>query len=69
MEELKKCPFCGSNRGYYQIERVHRALLFNFDGEPIGGTEDVTDYTGRRKQCIDCDKILPRKLFEEVMEK
>ncbi len=23
-----KCPFCGSNRGYYQIERVHRALLF-----------------------------------------
>ena len=31
-----KCPFCGSNRGYYQIERVHRALLFDFDGEPIG---------------------------------
>ena len=51
------------------LERVHRALLFNFDGEPIGGTEDVTDYTGRRKQCIDCGKILPRKLFEEVMEK
>lgn len=51
------------------LERVHRALLFNFDGEPIGGTEDVTDYAGRRKQCIDCDKILPRKLFEEVMEK
>lgn len=49
MEELKKCPFCGSNRGYYQIERVHRALLFDFDGEPIGGTEDVTDYAGRRK--------------------
>ena len=22
-----KCPFCGSDRGYYQIERVHRALL------------------------------------------
>lgn len=31
-----KCPFCGSDRGYYQIERVHRALLFNFDGKPIG---------------------------------
>ena len=52
----------------YQIERVHRALLFDFDGEPIGGSEDVTDYAGRRKQCIDCDKILPRKLFEEMME-
>ena len=38
-----KCPFCGSNRGYYQIERVHRALLFDFDGEPIGGSEDVTE--------------------------
>lgn len=63
-----KCPFCGSNRGYYQIERVHRALLFDFDGEPIGGSEDVTDYAGRRKQCIDCHKILPRKLFEEMME-
>lgn len=69
MEELKKCPFCDSDRGYYMLERVHRALLFNFDGDPIGGTEDVTDYAGRRKQCIDCDKILPRKLFEEVMEK
>ncbi|BFL20965.1 hypothetical protein [Mediterraneibacter gnavus] len=63
-----KCPFCGSDRGYYMLERVHRALLFNFDGEPIGGTEDVADYVGRRKQCIDCDKILPRKLFEEMME-
>ena len=47
-----KCPFCGSDRGYYQIERVHRALPFNFDGKPIGGTEDVTDYAGRRKQWI-----------------
>lgn len=28
------------------LERVHRALLFNFDGEPIGGTEDMTDYAG-----------------------
>lgn len=48
MEELKKCPFCDSDRGYYMLERVHRALLFNFDGDPIGGTEDVTDYAQRR---------------------
>ncbi len=47
-----KCPFCGSNRGYYQIERVHRALLFDFDGEPIGGSEDVTDYAGRKETVI-----------------
>ena len=51
------------------LERVHRALLFNFDGEPIGGTEDMTDYEGRRKHCISCHKILPKKLFEEVMVK
>ena len=49
-------------------EYIGRCCLI-FDGEPIEGTEDVTDYAGRRKQCIDCDKILPRKLFEEVMEK
>ena len=24
-----KCPFCGSNRGYYQIERVHRVKCYN----------------------------------------
>lgn len=69
MEELKKCPFCDSDSGYYMLERVNRALLFNFDGDPIGGTEDVTDYAGRRKRCMNCNKILPKKLFEEVMEK
>ena len=58
-----KCPFCDSDRGYYMLERVHRALLFNFDGEPIGGTEDVTDYAGRRKQCIvnHCSEFRNRK--------
>ena len=64
-----KCPFCGSNRGYYQIERVHRALLFDFDGEPIGGSEDVTDYAGRRKQCIDCHNVIrqiKRCLFRQI---
>lgn len=39
--EKDEMSFCGSNRGYYQIERVHRALLFDFDGEPIGSSEDV----------------------------
>ncbi len=29
----------------------------------------MTDYAGRRKQCINCHKILPKKMFEEVMEK
>lgn len=69
MKNPKKCPFCDSDSGYYMLERVRRDLLFNFDGDPIGGTEDVTDYAGRRKRCMNCHKILPKKLFEEVMEK
>lgn len=64
LKNLKKCPFCDSDSGYYMLERVHRALLFNFDGDPIGGTEDVTDYAGRRKRCMNCHKILPKKYFE-----
>ena len=34
-----KCPYCGSKEGYYMMEKVHRALLFSFDGEPDGATE------------------------------
>lgn len=65
MNEKKKCPFCGSEEGYYKTESVHRALMYNFDGEPIGASEDYTDYAGRRKVCLDCHRILPRKMFEE----
>lgn len=62
---MKSCPYCGSDNGYYIIEKVHRGLMFSFDNEPIGATEDVEDYTGKRKYCMDCHKILPKKLFEQ----
>lgn len=58
---MKKCPYCGSGKGYYTIERVHRALCFTFEGEPDGASEDVTDYSGKRRYCLECGKILPRE--------
>ena len=57
-------PTEGITRSKEYIELCCLILMVNRSG----GTEDVTDYAGRRKQCIDCDKILPRKLFEEMME-
>lgn len=58
-----KCPYCGSEEGYYQEERVHRFLFFAFDGEPDGATENITDWEGKRRYCRNCEKILPRKMF------
>lgn len=60
-EELKKCPFCGSEKGYYSLERIHRYLLFDFNDIPDGSTEDITEYCGKRKYCRNCDKILPKQ--------
>lgn len=62
---MKKCPYCGSDEGYYMYERVHRSLFFDFYDEPIGASEDVADYSGTRKYCLNCHKILPKKLFEQ----
>lgn len=62
---MKSCPYCGSDRGYYMYEKVHRALEFDFDDNSIGATDDVTDYAGKRKYCLACYKILPKKLFEQ----
>ena len=66
-EKMKglRCPYCNSEEGYYMKERVHRFLNFTFDGEEDGASEDITDFTGKRKFCSRCHKILPRKMFEE----
>ena len=65
VEIRDKCPFCGSAEGYMILERVHRYLMIDFDGEPKGASEDMTDYSGKRAICINCEKILPKKMFEE----
>lgn len=59
-----RCPYCGGTTGYYQMEKVHRALEFTWNGEPDGGSEDVEDYLGKRRYCQDCNRILPRKMFD-----
>ena len=65
MEEPKKCPFCGSDSGYYMIETVRRGLYFDYDDVPVSASEDVTVYSGKRRRCVDCNKILPQKMFDE----
>lgn len=65
---MKKCPFCGSDKGYYQYEYVHRVLVFDFDGNPDGASEDMTDKFCRRRYCCNCNRILPKKMFERKLE-
>ena len=47
------------------IETVRRALYFDYDDEPSGASEDTTVYSGKRRRCMVCDKILPQKMFDE----
>lgn len=61
----KCCPYCGSDEGYYQLDVVHRYLIFDFDDNPNRATEDITDKIGKRKYCVNCKRILPKKMFEE----
>lgn len=68
MKEQKICPFCGSEKGYYMMEVVHRALLFDYNDEPCGASEDITEFCSRRRRCINCNKILPKKMFIKVKE-
>lgn len=68
MNEQKICPFCGSEKGYYMTEVVRRDLLFDYNDEPCGATEDVAEFCSKRRRCIDCDKILPKKMFIKVKE-
>ncbi len=55
------CPNCGEVKKFYILERVHRGLLFNADGEPCGATEDITEYTGIPR-CLNCNR---KVRFEE----
>lgn len=68
MKKQKICPFCGSEKGYYITERVIRDLLFNYNDEPCGASEDITEFCSRRRRCINCNKILPKKMFIKVKE-
>lgn len=58
---MDKCPFCGSDEGYYMTETVRRDLYFTFDDEPNYSSEDSLIYRGKRKRCMNCEKTLPRE--------
>ena len=60
-----KCPYCGSEKGYYCKERVHRFLFFTFDDDADGATENITEWESKRRYCRNCEKILPRKMFND----
>lgn len=61
--KISECPFCGSNEGYMTLEKVYRYLYFYFDDEPNGASDDVTEYEGKRKICVTCNKIIPKNYY------
>lgn len=44
----KQCPYCGSKNGYLMLEKVHRYLIFDYNDNPNGATEDVIEYEGKK---------------------
>ena len=58
---MDRCPFCGSKNGYYMKETVEHAIFFTWDGKTVETGEDRPAYTGKRKYCMDCERIIPRK--------
>ena len=45
------------------LEKVHRYLIFDYNDNPNGATEDVIEYEGKNKYCVDCFRILPKSMF------
>lgn len=56
------CSKCGEIKKYYMLERIHRGLLFDANGEPCGATEDITEHIGIPR-CLNCDKKI--KIIEK----
>ena len=65
---MVKCPYCGSDEGYYVTETIRRELYFTFDNEPNFSSEDSVVYAGKRKRCMNCQKTLPREEVGEANE-
>lgn len=65
---MEKCPYCGSKFGCYVMDTVRRGLVFRFDGEPDGATEEIPAYEGKRLRCLSCDKVVGRRLDDGSVE-
>ena len=62
---IDKCPYCGSNEGYYTKEQIHGNIYmnFNFDGtEAENGDlyENTRTTGGKIAYCLHCNKRLFR---------
>ena len=42
-------------------ETVEHAIFFTWDDKTVEVSEDCPVYTGKRKYCMDCERIIPRK--------
>ena len=58
---MTKCPYCGSDEGYYMTETIKRDLYFTFEDEPNYASDDSPVYIGTRKRCAKCRKVLPKR--------
>lgn len=58
------CPFCGEVKAYMLYERVHRSLIFDANDDPLGSTEDITEYASDVKRCADCNRKV--KIVEQA---
>lgn len=54
-----RCPYCGSNKGYYTTELIRRNKYYTFNGIRTG-TKAKT-YKEDWKLCIECGRVLPKK--------
>jgi hypothetical protein len=57
------CPYCNSQKGFYVLERAHRYLIFDKNGNPDGATDDVCDYSGRVGYCRECERMIPKNIL------
>lgn len=60
---ISKCPYCGSDYGYYTKEHVTGSVMYNyhFDGSEADNGEmyDNLRYSGGKwAYCFNCDKRL-----------
>lgn len=62
--ELRECPHCGSNEGYYEKNRVSGEVViyYNFDGSAADNSDmyDYLSYKPKSKYafCAACNKRL-----------
>lgn len=62
------CPYCKSTKGFYDLSLEYVGVAFDFYGNQIdyGFYSDYSKQL-KRKYCIDCDKVIPKKMIKEIL--